>query len=113
MKTTATRWPLNEGLSMNPAPLFPPVEPLLSANKARVVLAQLKGLKKIDAKTLAHLVLKEGLPKVTDPFGSGRWCFFESAINAWFTARTKSEQPSPMRGPGRPPNSTIPPAQRR
>lgn len=62
------------------------VEPLISANRARVLLAALKGRKKIDPETLVTLVKKKGLPMHPDPFGSGRWCFLESEINAWAQA---------------------------
>jgi hypothetical protein len=76
-------------------------EPLLYANRARVVLGALKGVKRIDAETLIHLVKREGLPKHDDPFGTGRWCFYESEILVWFRARLAG-QSLPIRGAGRP-----------
>lgn len=78
-------------------------DPLLSGNKARVVLAIRKGVKKIDQATLNRLVREEGLPKHYDPFGSGRWCFLESELVAWWNSRMAGgHQPKPIRGPGRP-----------
>jgi hypothetical protein len=76
-------------------------ESCLSCNKARVFLAQLKGVKKIDHATLGRLVLQEGLPAHLDPFGTGNWCFLESEILAWFHARLAGPV-KPLRGPGRP-----------
>jgi len=76
------------------------VEPILSSNKARVVVAQLKGCKKVDQATLNRLVKREGLPKHDNPFGDGTWCFRESEIRAWFEAKMAAGQPLP--GPGRP-----------
>lgn len=77
------------------------MEPLISAAKARKILGALKGCAQIDHNTLGHVVLKEGLPKHDDPFGSGRWCFLESEITAWYQSRLASSKP-PLRGPGRP-----------
>ena len=84
------------------------MEPLLSSNKARVVLGRLKGCKKIDPDTLTHLVKKEGLRKHDDPFGSGHWCFLESEILSWYTSRLAGDKPA-MRGPGRPPRTNRAP----
>ena len=77
-------------------------EPALSCNRARVVIAGLKDLKKIDHNTLVRLVQKCGLPKHDDPYGSGHWCFRESEILAWFEARMKGDEPKRLPGPGRP-----------
>lgn len=71
--------------------------PLLSCNKAREVLGRMKGLKKIDHNTLTRLVKKEGLPKHEDPFGSGRWCFLESELEAWFQACLEKRSPNASR----------------
>jgi len=78
------------------------VEAVMSANRARVFLAGLKGIKKVDMGTLNRLVLKEGLPKHLDPFGTGRWCFLASEIVAWFDAKLAAGQSRPVPGPGRP-----------
>lgn len=75
-------------------------EPILSSNKTRVVVAKRKGVKKVDQATLNRLVKKEGFPYHLDPFGTGRWVFLESEIDAWFAARLAAGQPLP--GPGRP-----------
>lgn len=82
-------------------------EPLLSANKARVVLAALKGTKKLDAETLARLVKKEGLYKHEDPFGSGRWVFLESELVRWFHERLEATKSAPARG-SRPSSNRTP-----
>ena len=87
---------------MTIAPVVTTAEPMLSCNRARLLLGQLKGLKKIDSVTLTHLVQKEGLPHAYDPFGSGHWVFYESSIVAWFQGRMAEDQPKPLRGPGRP-----------
>ena len=84
---------------------------LLSSNKARCVLGQLKDCRKIDQDTLTHLVKKEGLPKHDDPFGSGHWCFFESEILSWYKSRLAGDKPA-MRGPGRPPRTNRAPEHR-
>ena len=89
------------GKPPEPIPLVNP-DPLLSCNRARVVLASLKGCKKIDHETLARLVKSEGLKRHDDPFGSGRWCFLESEIRSWFTARMAGNEDKPLHGPGRP-----------
>ena len=78
------------------------MEPVISCNRARVVLAQLKGCKKIDHTTLVRLVKKEGLPKHEDPFGTGHWCLLASEIEAWWAAKLAANQPMPIRKPGRP-----------
>ena len=76
--------------------------PILSCNRTRQILAGLKGCKKIDHLTLVRLVKKEGLPKHDDPFGSGRWCFVEAEVTAWWNARMATGTPKPVPGPGRP-----------
>jgi len=79
--------------------------PLLSINKARCVLGQLKGCRKISYEAIVNLVKKEGLPKHDNPFTPGTWCFVESELVAWFEARMTGAG-KPMRGPGRPPKSS-------
>jgi hypothetical protein len=77
------------------------MEPFLSAQKVRILLASFKGGRKIDYNTLINLVKKEGLPKHSDPFGSGRWCFLRSEIEGWYQARLQGGK-TPLRSPGRP-----------
>ena len=76
-------------------------EPLLSGNQIRVYLASLREQKKTSHGALVHLVQKLGLPKHDDPFGTGRWVFLRSEVDAWLADKLKGD-PKPMRGPGRP-----------
>jgi hypothetical protein len=77
------------------------MEPVMSANRARVYLAGLKGVKKISHYHLLRLVKFCGLTDHEDPYGSGNRCFLQSEIDAWYKERlARGERPS--RGPGRP-----------
>ncbi len=80
------------------------IEPLLSLNKAREILGQMKGVKRISYPALTRLVRQEGLPVVTNPF-TGGWAFKESLLLAWFEEKTQARQ---LRGPGRPRRTTSP-----
>ena len=77
---------------------MPTPEPLISLTKAREILGQLKGVKRLSYPAFVRLVRHEGLPVVTNPF-TGGWAFKESQLHSWFTERTQARQ---LRGPGRP-----------